>query len=128
MNPDPNSQSADIKVIMAQMEGVQNTLDEIKTTLKCMNDWRSSFELLYTGEHVKLEESTKAAHRRLDLLEPKVDELAKTLLSSTQAIEHALGPLKTQAKIIAWVGGILGTSIILLIWAIIIGQVQLVFP
>lgn len=53
--------------------------------------------------------------------ENKIDELLEELSKSVQ-------PLVYQSKVLTWLGGALGLSILALIWAIIIGQVQIVFP
>ena len=111
-----SSQNADIKVLIVEMQGVREDVNEIKRDIKCLSEREAEFERHYTGEHVKVETAASAAHRRLDILEPKVSK-----------IEDALHPLMIQARIIVWVATLLGVSIIGLIWAIIVGQAEVIF-
>ena len=92
-----------------------------------MTAWKSEFERYYVGEHVKVTASADAAHRRLDVLEPKVDRLEDTLRKDVKSIQAILSPLNLQAKIIVWVAAVLGLSFITLIWSIIVGKAEVIF-
>jgi len=128
MTPPSGSQSADIKILVSEIQGVREDLKEIKSDIKCLTEWQTDFERHYNSEHVRVDSKADAANRRLDLLEPKVEKLEKAIRDEVQSIKDALHPLKLQAKIIVWVGVVLGMSIIGLIWSIIIGQAKVVFP
>lgn len=127
MTPASGSQSGDIKALVVEVQGVREDIAEIKKDVKCLNERQTEFERYYTGEHVKVEAQTLSAHRRLDILEPKVEKIEVALRTEIQTIRDALSPLHLQAKIIVWVAALLGASVIGLIWAIIVGQAQVVF-
>ena len=102
-----------MEVLRERLDTVQRDLKEIKNGVKDIdkNQRKLSEEFLVACE--------QNAHRdeRLD----KHDERIK-------AIEDAIKPMIFAYKILAWVGTLLGGSIFVLVWMVITGQVQLVFP
>lgn len=64
------------------------------------------------------------ANSRLDDHDAEIKELRKQM----QTVRDAIQPLIQTNKMLAWLAGIIGVSIVSLIWMMIIGQVQVVFP
>ena len=121
------SQSADIKVLIVEIQGLREDISEIKTDVKCLSERQVEFERHYTGEHVKIESQTQAANRRLDILEPKVEKLDETVRQELKNINATLSPLHLQAKVMVWIAAVLGVSIIGLIFSIVFGQAEVIF-
>jgi len=52
----------------------------------------------------------------------------ETLRQAIDSLQKSVQPLIFANKVMMWLAGILGTSIIILIWSLITGQAQVVFP
>jgi len=90
---------------------------EIKTSLFELNDKIARFQLEYTREHqivvhVAQQALSKSCQNEKDI----------------KNINTSLAPLIQMNKVVAWIGAVLGVSVISLIVMIITGQVQLIFP
>jgi excinuclease UvrABC helicase subunit UvrB len=111
-------------VLVAKLDGMSCDMAEIKAAVKEQTESFRTFQVTYTKEHEIVVQTAKRAHERLD-------ELAKSEAKQDQeiqALQDAIGPLIVMSKTLTWLAIALGGSIIGLIWMIIIGQVQLVFP
>jgi hypothetical protein len=113
----------DEAVILERIKNLQGDVTEIKTAVKCGEKRAQEFERLYIKEHGVVEQSAQAAHDRLDIQDERMVVLDKSIKTLVEVIQ----PLVTTNNVLKWVGGLLGGSIFILIWMIILGQVQLVF-
>ena len=107
---------------------MRDDINELKTRIDCLSAAFAERGTIHARENERLIMQADAAHRRLDILEPRVEKLDLAIRNELQTLKDAVGPLKSQARIITWVGVMLGGSMMALIWSIITGQVHLVFP
>lgn len=112
------------ETIIERLKGIQEDVAEIKADLRAYNEREVAFQRHYEREHQIVLGKAEAAHRRIDGLEPKVAENADQVKILTNLIQ----PLISTNKVLIWLGVGFGLSVVALIWAIIIGQAQVVFP
>ena len=115
--------ASELAVVSERLHAVQGDVTEIKQTVKCFDNREMAFEKHYIKEHARLVHKTDAAHKRLDNHDNQLSDIKAQLLILTKSIQ----PLIVTNKFLGWMGGVLGISILLLIWMIIIGQVTLVY-
>lgn len=101
----------------AQMEKIYEGIDTIQRTLQ-------DLIIEYRTQHQRVVDRAQSAHERIDKLESDVAKMA-SLISQ---LKELMAPVLFANKIIVWVATVLGASVILLVWSMITGQVQLVFP
>ena len=70
------------------------------------------------------EQKAEAAHNRLDYVEKRIELLEINI----KKITDMMPSLVATNKVLIFIAGALGLSVVGLIWSLIIGQVQLVFP
>jgi hypothetical protein len=117
-----------IAVLLERVESLRTDTAEIKRQLEHLTVAFADRGAAHARENERVTNQATAAHRRLDIIEPKVDALEKMFRTDVQSLKDLIGPLRFQASVVTWFGAILGASVITLIWMIITGQVQLVFP
>jgi len=110
-------------VVLEMISNIQDDVTEIKKDVKDGKERSQEFERLYIKAYAQVEQSAQSAHKRLDDHEVRLKGLEDSIKKFVEVIQ----PLVTTNNILKWVGGILGGSIFILIWMIILGQVQLVF-
>ena len=113
MSPEDNTA---YDVLLERIETVRDDAREIKSSVKCLDQNYRAFREEYTRGHVQVESSIERAHERIDENEEAIGNLRK-----------AVEPLVPTYKVLLWIGGALGTSVLVLIWMLITGQVQLLF-
>jgi len=121
---DSNTTRQSLDLISNKLDHVKETVDTIKTDVKCLDQKQNAFEKTYIKEHQIVvsmatdnREEVIRAHRRIDEIEKSMKELQRTIQ-----------PLVATNKILTVLGGILATSVIALIWSIVTHQVSIVFP
>lgn len=110
-------------VVLERLDNLQVDVTEIKKAVKDGEERAREFDRQYIKAYAVVENSASAAHGRLD----DHEERLKGLEVSIRKLVEVIQPLVTTNSILKWVGGILGGSVFILIWMIILGQVQLVF-
>lgn len=86
--------------------------------------WRRDFERVYAVAHTELDNKANHAHLRIDEVKRQQEDASAQL----KALRDAIQPMIYTNRILAWIGGLLGASIIGLIWALVVGQVTVVLP
>lgn len=120
----PAAGGAQSAVLIERIGNLQIDVTDIKSGLVCLNASQEKLERMYLVEHQKVVSSTERAHQRIDVNERQIHEMTEQIVR----LEKTIQPLITSNRIITWVGSILGGSIVILIWMIITGQVQLIYP
>jgi DNA repair exonuclease SbcCD ATPase subunit len=105
------------EVIIERLTGLKEDLEKLNTVVTCLNENYQGFMTRYVQGHTEVEMKASAAHQRLDRLEPRLEGL-----------EKAVAPLIMANKVIVWIAGVLGLSVIAMIWSVLTHQVQMVFP
>lgn len=120
-NPDKPSELA---VILERIDFLRDDIGELKKSVICLENNYASLRHEYAVEHVRVVDKADAAHKRLDIHEQKIEAIVSTL----DRMERAMSPLITTNRLILWIGGIFGVSIITLIWMLITQEAKLIFP
>jgi len=109
-----------IDVVLEKIISLREDIQGLRTMLKEMAF--SQQEALVM--RMKIDQSVQAAHRRLDIYQPKVEALDKQL----NTMQDMLRPLIITNRVMAFLASALILSVIGLVWSLITGQAQLVFP
>ena len=99
-------------VLREQMKTVQRDITEIKDVVNKID-----------GNQRELSAAFLVACEQNEHRDERLDKHEKRI----ESLEEAIKPMIFAYKILAWVGSILGLSIIALLWAIFTGQVTLGF-
>lgn len=138
---DLRSSSQSFDIVLERVANMQGDVSEIKNSVKCLDECQHRFERDYLQEHAKVVQESNAAHRRLDEFEKRMKERnadfeyrmterskeSAALRVQMTAIQESMTPLIAAYRVLAFLGGALGLSVIALIWSLITGQVKLVF-
>lgn len=104
---------------------MQTTLAEVRDEIRLMNRAQQEFERRYTVEHQRIVGAVENHQGRLERLEISV--IAR-IENDIKSITEKISPILFAHKILVWVGGLLGGSVVALIWALITGAVKIVTP
>jgi len=115
-----NMSDVSVEVVLERISIMQNDITDIKRLLD-KNEERLQMAMV---ERIKIAQESSAAHRRLDECQPKRELIEKDI----DALRDAMRPLITANRIMVYLASALMVSILGLIWGLITGQVQLVFP
>jgi len=116
--------STQIGIILERVNTVFKSVEKLTERLEQLWSQQNNFIREYIAQHAVVEQKATAAHVRIGDIEIRVEALEKTL----KELNNTLQPLVSTNKAIGFIAAALGVSIIGLIWSLIIGQVQLVFP
>ena len=116
--------STQVGIILERVNTVFKIVEKLTERLEQLWSQQNNFIREYIAQHAVVEQKVTAAHVRIDDIEIRVEALEKTL----KELNNTLQPLVSTNKAIGFIAAALGVSIIGLIWSLIIGQVQLVFP
>lgn len=123
MPPSPtsnNSIATDIAVIKSQLIEINSALGKLNTRLDKSDESRENFRVeqaQYASECKTTAEMAQENDRRLDKIEEFVVEQRQQNVAQRQ-----------QNKIIAWIGGIVGSLIIVSLVSALLGQIIIQFP
>ena len=120
MPPQPISNA----VLLEKINNVLKEVGDMAGDIKCNANDFAKFANQYAGEHVKVVERADNAHTRIDELKLRMDALELSMKKLTDSIH----PLIYTNKILTWLAGVLGVSIVALIWSIITHTVELIAP
>lgn len=82
----------------------------------------------YEVEHVRVVSDVDNIRKRLDAIDKPKDGRLDQIEAQLDQITKDLQPLVTANRIMVWIAGALGVSVIGLIWAILTHQILLVVP
>ena len=120
MPPQPTSNA----VLLERIENIIEKVDELAGDIRCNNGEFVKFAREYAGAHTQVVNSTEQAHKRIDELKTRMDALELSVKKMTDSIH----PLIYTNKILTWLAGVLGVSIVALIWSIITHTLELTVP
>lgn len=110
-------QPAKLDVLLERVGALQTDITDIKCSTTALSSSLSMLRENYLVEHEKLVAAVR-------MLSTKVDEHDKVI----DDLEKKIEPLMAAHKILVWVAGILGGSIIVLIWMVITHQAIITLP
>lgn len=114
----------DTAVILERIDSLRDDIAEVKAGMSDVTSWRHEFEKRYEVAHNDIDHKANLAHQRIDEIKLKQEENTAQI----KALRDAIQPMIYTNKVLSFIGGTLGVSVIALIWAIMTGQVSLVFP
>ena len=123
--------AASTEVIIERIEALRCDVQDISKKLEDHNRREGEFREHYVKEHGLVDNKAQRAHERIDQVEARIMEHAKQMDALRQAmdsLQKSVQPLIFANKVMMWLAGILGSTIIILIWSLITGQAQVVFP
>lgn len=105
-----------VSTLVERMESVIGRLTKLETMLEQSERNRNEFRNQYERSHATLKAEVDAAHRRIDDHEKHTEEKVKefdTARAELKALTDAVLELRQANKIIAWLGGLVGSALIL---------------
>jgi predicted RNase H-like nuclease (RuvC/YqgF family) len=103
-------------VLAEKIDNLQTSINELKDTLRQLDGEQRQSELDAVRDHTRIEGKADAANNRLDIHSRRLEK-----------VERDLPNLILAYRIMATVGGVLGVSVIALIWSLITGQAHITF-
>lgn len=110
-------------VLVERLKNVQDDLVKIDRGVCALNEKLSAFERSYLVEHAKVVNRADEAHAKLTDHLRRIERLE----TSFEALSKMIQPLINTNKIVVWIGGALGLSVLGLVWSLLTGQVTLLF-
>jgi len=114
----------DIGAMQSSIITQTESINQLSTDIKKYSNEQNQFAQECIKAHAINDKKASAAHSRLD----DHDKQLGILVKWSREIDKLISPLVSTNKIAIFIGGGIGLSIIGLIWAIITGQVTLIFP
>jgi hypothetical protein len=105
------------------VEKIVADIADLKTSLKEHDRVERDFQREYWQRHTKVAESAERAHFRIDDLVETIREIKDW----HKKLGESITPLMHTNKIILFIGGALGLSVLALIWSLITGQAIIIF-
>ena len=112
------------QVLLERLDTLREDTKEIKQSVNCLDQNYRTFREEYTRGHVQVEASIDSAHTRLDKQEKRIE----LIVNDYKTLHELIQPMVFAYRILVGISSILGGSILLLVWLMITGQVQLLFP
>jgi len=129
------SNSVKLDVLAKQMEYTVKAVDEIKVSLSCFEKKRAEEWVEYKVEHARVVDDIEDVNGKYSQLDrdfggkySKLDKDTQQLQRDLQTLKDAIAPLIISNKILIWIGGILGTSVIIFVWSLITHAVEVITP
>ena len=111
-------------VILEHLKNLDKGQADIKAIVESLEKEFQAFQRQYIGQYTQMVGRIEMAHARLDKLEP----LVEAFRISMETLKNSIQPLITMNKLVIWIAGGVGLSIIGLIWSVITHRVELIFP
>lgn len=122
--PAPSPASAQLGILTERIEAQSATLCEVRADIKAIGEAVTNLATEYRVEHARVVDRTHAAHQRIDGVERRLDALT----SATDEMRKTIQPLIATSKVIMWLGGVVGVTLVAFLWSIMTGQVTVLFP
>jgi len=126
--PTLNSLDRKIEIVIARFDAIDRNQTKMESQFDTLTKQMIEFNKEYISGHVTVENKINAAHIRLDSVESSTDKRLTKVEDAILEIRKVIIPIISWNKIITFIVTGFAVSVIGLIWALIIGQVQLVFP
>jgi len=107
----PDDQTA-YEVLLERIDGVRVDLSHLREGVKCLEKQANGYMTEYAKTTVRIENH---------------DERIRNLEGNFDKLKDLIRPLIATNKILSYLGGVLGGSVLLLIWMMITGQVSVLF-
>jgi chromosome segregation ATPase len=111
-------------VILEKLNFVFDKIEKITNKIEGICSQQNAFIRDYIAQRAAVEQKAEAAHNRLDYVEKRIELLEVNI----EKITDMMPSLMAMNKILIFIASAFGLSIVGLIWSLIIGQVQLIFP
>lgn len=111
-------------ILAERIEQQGKSLTEISCNLKTLNTTFATFMQTYGVEHEKVAGSTTAAHRRIDKIEERIDDMEKSIGKIGVDVQTVM----SRMGIIIWIFSGLGMLILALLFKVFTGEAAVVFP
>lgn len=133
----PHSAASDngaLRVVMERLGAFAQAIAELKGLMISLDQRQQKAELDRVGAMAVLESKITSAHARLDvhnekLVEQRADinELDRKHEAARRETDRQLNQFATAYRIMAFIGGGLGLTLIAFIWTLITGQAKVTF-
>lgn len=104
------------EVLANKIDNLQSTLDRLEESMSKLDAEQRQSELNAARDNARIENKADSAHRRID-----------NLVTQLGTVQKELPTLILAYRVMAFIGGALGLSVIALIWALITGQAKITF-
>jgi hypothetical protein len=111
-------------IIIERLNALACDTAEIKNKLDKHEEAQNNFRIDYEIRHAAIEKKSDTAHLRLDETNKRMERLEQEI----NALKEAVRPLVLQAKILGWLAIALGSSVVALIWGILIHKITISVP
>lgn len=111
-------------VILERIESLRNDVCQLRNDVKENTTEQQNFRVEYEKRHAQVEQDVE----KLKVTSNEHEKDITGLEATVKKLEETIQPLALQSKIIAWIGGAIGLSVIALIWAILTHEVILTIP
>jgi hypothetical protein len=118
-----NNRNSDA-IVLEKIENLRCDIADMKKSLKDLYDSFNEFQRASLVDRTQIRDEVKSALRRIDTHDVQIE----TIASDIKKLEDSMRPLIFANKVLAFVSVALGSSVIILIWEIVLHKVQLVFP
>ena len=110
-------------VLIERLKNLSDDLAKIDRGVSSLDSRFGIFERSYLVEHAKVVNRADDAHSKITDHLRRIERLE----ASFEALSKMIQPLINTNKIVVWIGGALGISLLGLVWSILTGQVTLLF-
>jgi len=121
--PAATGQTRAVAVLEERLSNLQSDITQIGCNVSTLITGFHDFRNTYVSEHAKVVSRTEAHGETLIDHKKRIEELEKEY----KKLLDMITPLIQTNKVVVWIGAVLGMSVLGLIWAIITGQVTLLF-
>lgn len=112
------------EVALEKISNIEEDVSEIKKGFGDLNKSFLAFQRLSIKESAEFSMKVVSSHRRLDTHEERL----KAIETQMTEIRDAIQPLIYTNRILAFIGGSLGVSVVALIWSLITGKAVMIIP
>jgi len=118
-----NNRNSDA-IVLEKIENLRCDIADMKKSLKDLYDSFNEFQRASLVDRTQIRDEVKSALRRIDTHDVQIE----TIASDIKKLEDSMRPLIFANKILAFISVALGSSVIILIWEIVLHKIQIVFP
>lgn len=111
-------------VIAEKLDVIAAGQNEIKAAVSSLDARMDAFERSSIKATAEMQSEVVRAHGRIIEHEKTLDEHSKQI----KALNDVIQPMIYTNRVLGWLAGLIGASVLALLWAILVGQVQVVFP
>lgn len=122
--PTQNNKTNNEAILLEKLENLRCDIADMKQSLKDLYSSFNEFQRASLVDRTQIRDEVKTALKRIDTHDVQIEEISTDI----KRIEDSIRPLVFANKILAFVSVALGSSVILLIWEIILHKVEIIVP